>query len=1169
MMPRKGNSVTALRNPQARLWLTSPLFAIWITFQFPALLAAYNEAKSFLTNSKIIDPESTRNPNRAGMPTSAHAVTGFRLASPVPALPQSHSLTRSHVSKISRRLPLYFEANTGQAGEQVKFISRGRGYSLSLAANEVLMSLQHSPEAKPAKSRQASRAGNLDHDTGLHPRSQRLETVIRMKFVGATTRPEIIGTDQLPGKSHYFIGNDQKRWQKNIPQYAKVRYEEIYPGIDVIFYGNQSQLEFDFIVAPGVNPDIIQMAFEGADKIDIDKDGHLTLQSPGGSIRVKKPFIYQEQNGVRQEVSGRYLLNPPSEKENPRSSVVAFELASYDARKPLVIDPGLEFSTFVGSNGLDDGNGITLDATGNIYIVGSTGFGYGDVDVFVAKFSADFTLLYVSVFGGSTNGKMMASDWGRAIAVDASGNAYVSGKFESIDFPVTDGTSPIGYADAFVAKLSNDGSTLLFSRRLGGSGQSDAFAIALDPQGSAYVTGWTTSPEFPTTPGALNTIHPGFGYGEAFVVKLRADGSQLLYSTFLRASYGLAIAVDNSGNAHVTGGAGSLNFPATAGAFDTSYNDGGDAFVAKLNADGSQLLYATYLGGSANDTGLGIALDSTGNVYVTGTTDSSDFPTTAGAFERTRDPSSNDVFVAKLSADGSTLIYSTYLGGGNGDGVSGITLDTSGNVYVVGTTCSSDFPTTAEAFNRTFGGGCSPSGFVDGDAYFAKLSADGSRLLYSTYLGGGAGDEGKGIARDSAGNIYVVGRTESLNFPTTPGSFEPGGGPWDAFIAKLSAIDTLVNPGTISLDPFYYQVSENAGTAMITVVRRNGSDGEVRVDFATSTADSTAIAGLDYVAASGSLVFAHGETRKSFTVTILDDNDYEDTERLVVAISNAQGGATLGARNWGLLVISDQDPMFLPTLTITKTGTGSGVVTSNFPRDINCGSVCSRSYASGNSLTLTARPDSGSTFAGWSGGTCSGIGSCTFTIRADISVTATFNTISPLAIASLTFPEGEVSNAYNVAVAAAGGVDPYSLTLVNGALPPGLALNGLNLTGIPAGTGKFSFTLQLTDSNKSFVTRPFTIRILKAIAIKTANLPAGRTGRRYGGKLTATGGKAPYTWSVISGSLPLGLSVDPSTGKITGVPTGAGNFTVVFRATDALGGKSEKSVGLNVWQSSQ
>jgi Calx-beta domain-containing protein/putative Ig domain-containing protein/beta-propeller repeat-containing protein/List-Bact-rpt repeat protein len=531
---------------------------------------------------------------------------------------------------------------------------------------------------------------------------------------------------------------------------------------------------------------------------------------------------------------------------------------------------------------------------------------------------------------------------------------------------------------------------------------------------------------------------------------------------------------------------------------------------------------------------------------------------------------SGDAFVVKLSADGSTLVYSTFLGGSLGDAASGISVDGAGNAHLIGSTCSHDFPATAGAISESQISRC---GIVDlepnGDIFVAKLNADGNRLLYSTYLGGGAGDEGTGIAIDTAGNVYVTGRTNSLNFPTTPEAFEPGGGPWDAFVAKISTADTNVNPGTLGFDAIGYSIREDAGTAVITVIRRNGRDGEVSVDYTTNNSNFTpATAGLDYIPASGTLVFANGESSKSFTISILDDKEHEGDERLVVTLSNVRGGALLGGNRpevW--LLINDQDPIFVPTLTVTKAGSGTGTVRSNFPRDINCGSVCSRPYGTGTSVTLTAVPALDSTFVGWSGGGCSGTGSCTLTMTADTWVTAIFDLpapITPLALASTIVPEGEVNNGYNAAVAATGGVPSYNLTVVKGSLPPGLVLKGLQLIGTPVDAGKFKFTLQLTDSNNVSVTRPFTIRIFKSLAIKTDNLPSGRTGQKYSGKLAVTGGKGPYSWSLLSGDLPSGLNFDPTTGRITGVPTAAGIFAISFRSTDVLGGKTEKTVGLNI-----
>ncbi len=416
-----------------------------------------------------------------------------------------------------------------------------------------------------------------------------------------------------------------------------------------------------------------------------------------------------------------------------------------------------------------------------------TTYGGGDDDVFVSKLNAaGSALLYSTYLGGS------GSDRGFGIAVGASGDAYVTGDTDSSDFPATPGAfqtalGPYGYA--FVSRLNAAGSALLYSTYLGG-GEESSRGIAVDSSGNAYVTGWTLSSNFPTTLGAFQTTR-GPDYA-AFISKLNAAGSTLVYSSYLHGSgedRGSGIAVDSSGNAYVTGYTFSFDFPTTPGAFQTAQSGFTDAFVSKLNAVGSALLYSTYLGGSngrAGDSGSGIAVDASGNAYITGDTFSSDFPTTSGAFQTTfggsncsYSPCRDQAFVSKLNAVGSALVYSTYLGGSGGDGGSGIAVDASGNTYVTGGTGSSDFPTTAGALQTTFGGG-------QPDAFVSKLSASGSALVYSTYLGGSNLDVGSAIAVDASGNAYVTGETGSTNFPTTAGAYQTTLGNFDAFLAKIS-----------------------------------------------------------------------------------------------------------------------------------------------------------------------------------------------------------------------------------------------------------------------------------------------------------------------------------------------------------------------------------------------
>ena len=464
----------------------------------------------------------------------------------------------------------------------------------------------------------------------------------------------------------------------------------------------------------------------------------------------------------------------------------------YNHQTPLIIDPGLVYSTFLGGTSLDEGVDIAVDDIGNTYITGrttSTNFPItagafdttynGGTDAFVTKLNAaGSALIYSTYVGGDRN------DQGLGISVDDTGHAYITGVTLSRDFPTTAGAFDIfanGGIDAFVTKLNAAGSALLYSTYLGGTGNDQGLGISVDDTGDAYITGFTESANFPTTAGAFDTTYNG--NRDAFVTKLNATGSALLYSTYLGGAagdQGNGISVDDTGNAYITGLTSSVDFPTTAGAFDTTYNGSTDAFVTKLNAAGGALLYSTYLGGTDLDQGRGIAVDDTGNAYITGLTSSNDFPTTAGAFDTTYN-GSTDAFVTKLNAAGNTLLYSTYLGGTDLDQGDGMTVDGTGNAYITGFTESANFPTTAGAFDTTYNG--------NRDAFVTKLNAAGSALLYSTYVGGTDLDQGRGIDVDGLGNAYITGITNSADFPTTAGAFDTTyNGSTDAFVTKLNTI---------------------------------------------------------------------------------------------------------------------------------------------------------------------------------------------------------------------------------------------------------------------------------------------------------------------------------------------------------------------------------------------
>ncbi|MBC8254544.1 MAG: SBBP repeat-containing protein [Ardenticatenia bacterium] len=698
------------------------------------------------------------------------------------ALAKVPEATRQQLWDAYGKLPVSFVANQGQTGGQVRFLSRGSGYGLFLTSSEAVLVLRQS--AAPATA-DAENSQTIEH------------AVLRMQLVGANREPQVVGLDELSGIVNYFISSDPQNWRTNIPTYARVQYQDVYAGVDLIYYGDQGQLEYDLVVAPGADPQAIRVRFEGADKISLDDQGSLVVHVPGGEVIQRAPVIYQEVDDVEQSVSGRYVLHGDHE--------VGFQVAAYDANRSLIIDPVLVYSSYLGGSERDYGHGIAVGADGSVYVSGETSSDNfpteGPIqaardnltDAFVTKLSADGSSLIYSTYLGGSSG-----DVAYAIAVDAEGNAYVTGPASS-DFPTTPGafqTEPGGNLDAFVARLNPAGDALVYSTFLGGSGYDQTWGIAVGGDGSAYVTGSTEGPgdDFPVTPGAFQPSRGGPDPA-AFVTKFNPAGSALEYSTHLGGSEtdrGYDIAV-HGGYAYVTGETASTDFPTTVGAFDTTLGAGTDAFVTKMNADGSGLVYSTYLGSSRGDVGFGIAVDLTGHAYVTGETYFDDFPTTPGAFQTSRGGSAgdNDSFVTRLNAAGDALICSSFLGGSNVEHGAGIAVDGAGNAYLTGWTASDNFPVVIP-----ISGG---SAYEDGEVYVTKVDTEACAIVHSSYLGGSEQDRtggdkgdpaGNPIAVDAEGCVYVTGRTKSTDFPTTAGAFQTafGGPDADGFVARICEI---------------------------------------------------------------------------------------------------------------------------------------------------------------------------------------------------------------------------------------------------------------------------------------------------------------------------------------------------------------------------------------------
>lgn len=717
--------------------------------------------------------------------------------------PQPDQTMRRQISASYARLPLSFEPSQEQTSGGGKFWSRGAGYHLFLTATEAVLTLNQGQRKEATEP--TSEATKSLHSSAA-PRA-RAASLVRMKLVNANPLAQATGRVELPGKSNYFIGNNPAKWRTNVPNYAKVEYGEVWPGVDLVYYGNQRQLEYDFIVAPGADPRQIRLSFEGMEKLEIKAQGDLALSVAGGEVNFQKPFIYQEVNGARQEVTGSYALI---------GKQVAFQLGEYDATRPLVIDPVLVYSTYFGGSNSEEGRGIAVDSAGNVYITGwtfSTNFPTASAfkntstgwDVFVTKLNPDGSeLVYSTYLGGNdpTPGSF-DPEYGYGIAVDSQGNAYVTGRTQSRNFPTTPSaynrtcTSASGGVcdDAFVSKLNPAGNGLVYSTYLGSTSTDEGYGIAVDSQGNACVTGITRAADFPTTPGAFDTSFNG--RNDYFVTKFNPAGSALVYSTYLGGRLdesGVSdIAVDADGNAWVTGTTESPDYPTTPGAFDTTCGTDGqcnplgssnlsDVVVTKLNPAGSALVYSTFLGGRFADKGRAIQVDAAGHAYVTGE-GPPDFPTTPGAFKTTS--LTIDGFVTKFNPAGSSLVYSTFLTGDNILSTYDLAVDFAGNAWVTGITASTSLP-VINPTQSTLGGAF--------DAFVMRLNATGSALTYSTYLGGTASDYGYGIAVDAAGNAYVAGTTASTNFPTKMPLQPNKAGGDDVFITKISEIEPPPTP---------------------------------------------------------------------------------------------------------------------------------------------------------------------------------------------------------------------------------------------------------------------------------------------------------------------------------------------------------------------------------------
>ncbi|KAF1074375.1 SBBP repeat-containing protein [Methanogenium sp. MK-MG] len=682
----------------------------------------------------------------------------------------SSTTTLSNDNSVSI-LPVRFIPNYGQFEDQVSFaVLRGQT-SLTFMPDSLVV-----------------------HGYGTGQKDSGDSAAIVQTWEGADPNPLIEGTGPQENTASFFFGSESSCCYTNLTTYTGIVYRGLYPGIDCVYRDAGGRIKREFVVAPGANPSKIRVHYEGITGISVDTDGTLVITTNTGIQTESVPVGFQMIDGREVTVPVCYQLLGGND--------VGFEIGAYDPAVPLTIDPQLLYSTYLGGLDNEDGNCITLDPAGNIYVTGTTSSpdfpitkdaqspdfsesATGSSQMFVTKLDATtHRLVYSTYLGGSAGG------YNPRIAVDSSGSAFLTGKTSSADFPTTPGAysrTGSGVQDIFVTKIDPSGSSLVYSTLIGGSIGDGGAAIAVDEEGNAFVAGTTYSSDFPTTTSAFQQKQQGSG--DAFVLKLHPEGTDLIYSTRLGGTgndEATGIVLFSDGAVIVTGTTGSDDFPATAGSCCQHRTGGTDLFAAKISPSGSDLLFATYIGGSGDDEAVGCARCPDGSIAIAGKTRSSDFPATDAAFQQKNSGTTNG-FVARLNSTGSGITVATLLGGTGSDGIRGIAVDADGDVYVTGVACSPDFPTTDGAYQQT--------SVKESSAFVARLNAPLTTLLYATFLGDGTHSTGTDIAAAGNGMIWMTGKTMDATFPTTPDAqFKNKRGNSDAFVL-LMLCENLADAG--------------------------------------------------------------------------------------------------------------------------------------------------------------------------------------------------------------------------------------------------------------------------------------------------------------------------------------------------------------------------------------
>jgi len=823
------------------------------------------------------------------------------------------------------RLPLSFEVNRGQTDERVRFLARGPGSTLFLTPQEAVLLRQKLPNESDL-----ARAGGDGSPLNA------LNSVVRLRFSGANPRPEIIGQEPRPGRVNYFIGPKEK-WRTHLPTYTKVRYREVYPGIDLVFYGHQRLFEYDFVVSPGADPSLIRLVFDGADKIHVDGQGRLILETALGPVIQPPPLVYQEIDGRRKIISARNVLSGNNQVE--------FRIGSYDPGRPLFIDP-IFASTFLGGSGNDDVGRMSFhNSESYFYLVGQTASPdfpttagvyqtglAGSLDVFIAKFNSDLTTLQAATYLGGTS-----NDNGKAGFLDSSDYIYVTGNTMSTDFPTTAGAydqTHNGSWDVFVSKLSPALDTLFASTYLGGGSLDVPEGLVLDGSGYPIVVGYTASTDYPTSGGYDNTYNGGSS--DVFVSMLAPDLSGLAYSTYLGGSAaddGYAVAVDVTGAVFAAGRTSSTNFPTAGTVYDTTHNGSYDVFLSKFTANLGTLTASTFLGGGGYDEAYALRPDGGGSyIYVAGQTSSTDFPTTGGVIGPSHQ-AAFDGFISKFPLSLGALTASTYLNGDDMDQVRAMGEDDGNNVYLVGYTNSSDFPVLPDSYQRVNAGGY--------DVFISRLNNTFTSLLASTYLGGSGDDYGYSVYVKSSGDIFVSGSTFSADFPMTPGEYydQSLNGGSDIFVSifdtGLSDDDppevTGTNPAdgatgvaTNSLISATFNETMNPATVTTSLTVDQGVTGAVNYDANTLTATLTPSAALAPNTTYTAKVLAGVEDTagipmiSDYVWTFTTQAGADNTPPTVTGTDPADGAAGVAVDTVVSAVFSESmDPVYINTQTFT------------------------------------------------------------------------------------------------------------------------------------------------------------------------------------------------------------------------------------------------------------